>query len=249
MDYDFSGKVALVTGGGSGIGRAICLAFANAGAITIVCDQNRDAGKETLDMIRQGKGVAEFFKVDISREEEVAAMVSFTVANFGRLDMACNNAGIACGEKPVVDFTADEWERVMDVNVKGTWLCMKYEIPELLKQSRGSIVNTASTAGLLGAPFLAPYFASKHAVLGLTKSSALEYARSGLRINAVCPGTTRTPILEAAPTLVADLSRFIPMGRMAEPEEIASAVLWLSSPLASYVTGHSLVADGAFSIP
>ncbi|MCK9506683.1 MAG: SDR family oxidoreductase, partial [Porticoccaceae bacterium] len=198
--------------------------------------------------IRDHGGESTFFQVDVSDGGQVAAMVNFAVETYGKLDIACNNAGIAHGKKRLTDFSEEEWDRVLDINLKGVWLCMKHEIPELLKQPVAAIVNTASISGLVGTAFSAPYTTSKHGVIGLTKTAALDYARTGLRINAICPGVTRTPIIDTSPEIAEEMSRFIPMGRLAEPDEIANAVLWLCSEDASYVNGHSLVADGAYIV-
>ena len=248
MTADFDGKVVLVTGGGSGIGRTIAMAFAAAGAYTVVSDISEPGGLETQGLIREAGGRADFVVADVSSARQVSGMVDFAVEKYGRLDIACNNAGIPCAIKPVADYEEDEWDRVIATNLKGVWLSMKYEIPRMLRQGGGAIVNIASMAGVIGTPSASPYTASKHGVVGLTKTAALDYARSGLRINAVCPGITRTPILEAMPDFIARRSATIPMGRLAEPREIADAVLWLCSDGASYVTGHSLLVDGAFTV-
>lgn len=246
---EFTGKVAIVTGAASGIGRAIALAFASAGAHTVIADVNKAQGLETQDIIASHGGSSAFIETDVSSAVEVERMVAFALGKFGRLDFASNNAGISHPKKPMAEFTEEEWDRVMNINLKGVWLCMKHEIPHLLKQPFPAIVNTASVAGIQGSAAISIYSASKHGVIGLTKSSALDYARTGLRINAVCPGMTRTPILDKRPELVNNAASIVPMGRMAEPEEIASAVLWLCSRNASYMTGHALVLDGGLSVP
>lgn len=247
MIHNFAGKVALITGGGSGIGRAIALAFAASGAKVVIGDVLEEGAKETIDLIKRNKGEGSRVYVDTSVEADVANMVKFAISTYGRLDVACNNAGISPKGKMTTDYLEAEWDKVMDINLKGVWLCMKHEIPELLKQPLSAIVNTSSAVCMATFPQVSAYTASKQGIIGLTKTSALEYARTGLRINAVCPGTTRGPILDNNPDLVAEITKLIPMGRLGEPEEMADAVLWLCSENASYVNGHALVVDGALS--
>ena len=249
MKYNFEDKVSLVTGAGSGIGRATAIAFALSGAKTVVSDIDVSKGKETVEIIKKSNGEAIFVQADVSVSDEVAKMVELTVNTYGKLDYACNNAGISIPARLTADHTENEWDQVIDTNLKSVWLCMKYEIPEMLKQSTSAIVNTASVAGLIGTSLFAAYTASKHGVIGLTKTCALDYAKTGLRINAVCPGFTKTPILDSSPDTVAILEKSIPMGRMATPEEIANTVLWLCSDHASYVNGHSMLVDGGYCIP
>ncbi|GIX49212.1 MAG: short chain dehydrogenase [Candidatus Tectimicrobiota bacterium] len=243
------GKVALVTGAGSGIGRATALAFAREGARVVVADAEAAAGEATVARIREEGGEAAFVRVDVTRAEQVAAMVAQAVQRYGRLDCAHNNAGIL-GQpfQPLTDCSEEAWERLMAVNLKGVWLCLKYEIPQMVRQGGGAIVNTASTAGLVGSAAFPLYAASKHGVIGLTRSAALQFAGAGVRINAVCPGTTRTSMLaqivQADPRFEAATRARHPLGRLAEPEEVAAAVVWLCSDAASFVTGHALAVDG-----
>lgn len=242
------GKIALVTGGGSGIGRATALAFAREGAKVLIADVIVDSAKETLVMINEAGGEGMVTKVDVSQSEEVESMVSQLVDTYGRLDCAFNNAGIGGGWGFTAKCTEEEWDRVMSINLKGVWLCMKYEIPQMLQQGGGSIVNTASVAGLVGMLGTPAYVASKHGVVGITKAAAMEYATSGIRINAVCPGIIRTPMigrrLERKPESEAVYRSMEPMGRLGTPEEIAEAVVWLSSDAASFVTGLPMAVDG-----
>jgi NAD(P)-dependent dehydrogenase (short-subunit alcohol dehydrogenase family) len=244
----FAGKVALVTGGGGGIGRAAVLAFARAGAKVAVADIADAAGRKTVELAQQGGGTAVFVKVDVTQASEVENMVAQTVAAYGSLDCAFNNAGIEEEHMRLADCPEATFDRVIGVNVKGVWLCMKYELAQMQKQGGGSIVNTASIAGLNGAAKMAAYSASKHAVLGLTKSAAIEYARKNIRVNAVCPAVIRTEMYERAlaadPAIQPRVMQMHPVGRIGEVDEIAAAVLWLSSPAASFVTGHPLAVDG-----
>ena len=244
----FEEKVALVTGGSSGIGRATAVAFANEGARVVIDDINVEGGEETLRMIKNAGGEAIFFKADISKVAEVEALVQKTIETYGRLDCAFNNAGVGEPLKRVAKTTEDNWDRVMATNLKGVYLCMKYEIPHMLKQKKGAIVNTSSLAGRRGLSGQAAYVASKHGVMGLTKSAALEYATSGIRINAVCPGVTSTPLithqLKDRPYMEKVYVDMEPVGRLGKPEEIAAAVLWLCSDEASFVVGSLFAVDG-----
>lgn len=241
----FEGKIALVTGAASGIGRATALAFASEGAKVVLGDIEMEGGAETLRMIKQGGGDAILVEADVSDEGGVEAMVKKAVEVYGRLDCAFNNAGIGGGEMiPTADYTAENWDRVLSVNLKGVWLCMKYEIRQMLNQGGGVIVNMAAAGGLVGMEGLSAYIASKSGVIGLTKTAALEYATAGIRINAVCPGVVRTANLERLPEAEALMAPLQPMGRIGAPQEIAGAVLWLCSDTATYVTGHPLVVDG-----
>jgi len=244
----FEGKVALVTGGGSGIGRATALAFANDGAKVVIDDIKAEGGEETLRLIRSAGGEAVFVKADVSKAAEVEAMVQRAIETYGRLDCAFNNAGIGEPLKRVSKTSEDNWDRVMATNLKGVYLCMKYELPHMFKQGKGAIVNTASLAGLKGLAGQAAYVASKHGVVGLTKSAALEYASTGVRINAVCPGVISTPLiahgLKDRPYLEKAYVDMEPIGRLGKPEEIAAAVLWLCSDEASFVIGSVFSVDG-----
>ena len=242
------GKVALVTGAASGIGRATALAMAREGANIVVADVVVEAGEETARLIREGGGEGRFIRADVSREAEVEALIGAAVDAYGRLDCAHNNAGVEGVIARTADFTEELWDQVIDVNLKGVWLCMKHEIRQMLAQGGGAIVNTASAAGLVGGP-TAPYSASKHGVVGLTKSAAIEYARLGIRVNAVCPGVIRTPMLQRAfrmseQELEARMTTIEPIGRLGSPEEVAEAVVWLCSDAASFVTGVAMPVDG-----
>ena len=243
-----NGKIALVTGGSSGIGRASALAFAREGAKVVVADIVVDGGEETVRLIKQAGGEALFVKADMSKATELETMVKKVVDTYGRLDCAHNNAGIEGAMGTTAEYTEEDWGRVMTINLTGVWLCMKYEIPQMLKQGGGAIVNTASGAGLAGVPRMPAYVASKHGVVGLTKTAALEYAKSGIRVNAVCPGVIQTPMVERVtsqrPGMVEKMIAAEPIGRMGKPEEIAEAVVWLCSDAASFVTGHAMSVDG-----
>jgi len=236
------GKIALVTGGSSGMGRTTALAFAREGAKVVIADVQVEGGEETVQTIDDTGGEAIFFKTDVSRRDEVEALINRVVETYGRLDCAFNNAGIEeTSLLPTAESTEENWDRVIGTNLKGVWLCMKYELAQMVKQGSGAIVNTASVGGLVGFEGIGAYVASKHGVIGLTKTAALEYATAGIRVNAVCPGVIRTPMLADAEALLAPLE---PMGRIGLPEEIAEAVVWLCSDAASFVTGHPMVVDG-----
>ena len=242
------GKVALVTGAGSGIGRATALVFAREGAKVVVSDIVVEGGEETVQQIKAAGGEAIFVKADVSQAADVEALITQTVETYGRLDCAFNNAGIEGGVKPTIDCTEEEFARTIAVNLTGVWLCMKYEIQQMLSQGGGTIVNTASVAGLVGFPGLPDYVASKHGVLGLTKTAALEYAKSGIRVNAVCPGVIQTPMVERGAQLSPGFDELAvsmePVGRFGQPVEIGEAVVWLCSEAASFVTGHPMTVDG-----
>ncbi len=256
MPNIFEGKVALVTGGGSGIGRASALAFARNGARVVVADVSSEGGQQTEQMIKKAGGDAFFIKTDVSKSSDVAAMINKTIEKYGRLDYAHNNAGILIrGDKAdTVNCSEEDWDRVIDINLKGVWLCMKYEIPHMLKLGKGAIVNTSSIAGLVALAQSLAYNASKHGVIGLTRAAALEYAKGGVRVNAVCPGFINTPMLgqsvdvnEAEVKALAEfLKRDMPLGRRGNPEEVAEAVIWLCSDAASFITGHALAVDGGW---
>ncbi|GGL68529.1 SDR family NAD(P)-dependent oxidoreductase [Halocalculus aciditolerans] len=251
--YGFDGKTAVVTGGGSGIGRASALRFAEEGASVVVADVAEEAGRETVDLVEDAGGDAVFVAVDVSDTAAVENMVDVAVDTYGSLDIAHNNAGILTGFAEATDITDENWDRLLDINLKGVWACLKAELPVMEDQGSGVIVNTASEAGLVGMGGLASYSASKHGVVGLTKSVALEYASRGIRVNAIAPGPTNTNIQanskggNADPsTLPFDTSAMtdIPMGRAAEPEEMAGVAAFLASDDASYITGHTLPVDG-----
>ncbi|HEY5618012.1 MAG TPA: glucose 1-dehydrogenase [Vicinamibacterales bacterium] len=264
----FQNKAVLVTGAGDGIGRATALAFAREGANVVLADISAPRGEAALAAIRETGVDARFVETDVSRPDQVVNLVEHTLGAFGRLDCAFNNAGISGERARTADRTLEEWDRVIAVNLTGTWLCMKHEIPIMLRQGGGAIVNTASVAGILGIRRFSAYSASKHAIVGLTKSAALEYGRFGLRINTVCPGLIDTDFIRQAtardkpgvwPTrsLIASARHRIakkvlaskqPGKRMGLPGEVAAAVLWLCSDAASFVNGHALVVDGGFSV-
>ena len=243
------GRVALVTGGSSGIGRATALAFGREGAAVVVTGRRTELGEETARAIRAEGRDAMFVQTDVSKAAEVERLVQRIGERYGRLDCAFNNAGLLGPVAQVADYPEHDWDTLMDTNLKGIWLCMKYELRQMLEQGRGAIVNCSSAAGLNGYRNLGPYVASKHGILGLTKSAALECAKAGIRVNAVCPGVTQTPMTEEFfrdnPRGLAEwIEATEPVGRLAQPEEIAEAVVWLCSDAASFVTGHAMSVDG-----
>ncbi len=242
------GKIVLVTGAGSGIGRATALVFAREGAKVVVADIVVEGGQETVQQIEAAGGEAIFVKADVSQAADVETLIAKTVETYGRLDCAFNNAGIEGGMKLTIDCTKEEFDRTIAVNLTGVWLCMKYEIQQMLSQGSGAIVNTASAAGLVGFPSLPDYVASKHGVVGLTKTAALEYAKSGIRVNAVCPGVIQTPMVERGAQLSPGFDELAlsmePVGRFGQPAEVGEAVVWLCSDAASFVTGHPMAVDG-----
>lgn len=244
-------KVVLITGAGAGIGRATALAFAHAGARLALADVDEDAGTTTANMVQEIGSEALFLRADMSQATDVAQMVQATVAHFGQLDCAFNNAGIEGPPTRTADVTETEFDQILAVNLKGVWLCMKYEIQQMLRQGGGVIVNTASVAGLVGAHSMPAYAASKHGVIGLTKTAAVEYARKNIRVNAVCPAVIRTAMvnraLEVMPQLAEGMIAANPSRRLGEPEEVAAAVLWLCSDAASFTTGAALTIDGGLT--
>jgi NAD(P)-dependent dehydrogenase (short-subunit alcohol dehydrogenase family) len=248
MDKIFNNKVALVTGGAFGIGRATALAFAKRGAKVVIADHvNND---ETVQYIKTAGGEALFIQCDVSSISEVRNMVDKTLARYGRLDFAFNNAGIEGQQAITHECTEENWDRTIGVNLKGIWLCMKMEIPPMLKEGKGVIVNCASVAGLNGFPGLPAYVATKHGVVGLTKTAALEYAANNIRVNAVCPGVIHTAMIDRLTGMDKVVEKqyieMEPMGRMGTPEEVAETVVWLCSDAASFVTGIALPVDGGF---
>lgn len=249
---EFEGKVALVTGGGSGIGRATAVAFAREGAQVVIGNRNVERGEETVSMIRAAGGTASFRRTDVLVAADIDALIKHAVSEYGGLDVAFNNAGIEGDAKPtVIDHTEANFDLVMDINVKGVWFSMKYEIPQMLKRGGGAIVNCSSVAGVVGFPGIGIYSASKHAVVGLTKAAALEYAAQGIRVNAVNPAVIDTEMVDRIAggmnVKKDDLTTFHPIGRLGRVEEVAEAVLWLCSDKASFVTGHSMIIDGGFT--
>lgn len=250
MEKIFTGKTAIVTGGSFGIGRAAAVAFARRGANVVVADYVEDKERETINMIEATGAKALFVKCDVSKNEDVKALVEKTVATFGQLNYAFNNAGIEGITGNVPDCTEENWDRTIDINLKGVWLCMKYELPQMLKQKKGAIVNCASVAGLIGFPGLPAYVASKHGVAGLTKTAALEYAKEGVRINAVCPGVIKTPMVDRITgkrkSVEKQYESMEPIGRMGDPNEVAEAVVWLCSDAASFITGDAIPVDGGW---
>lgn len=256
MPGQLNGKVALVTGGASGIGRATALTFAREGAKLVIADMNEEGGQQSVHMITENGGEALFVKTDVTQAAAVEALLSQAVHIYGRLDYAHNNAGISgagiAGEQRTLtaEYPEERWHHVIAINLTGVWLCMKYEITQMLKQDGGgAIVNTASVAGLAGLPYAAAYVASKHGVVGLTKTAALEYARQGIRVNCVCPGYIQTPMTAPGmqdPDRLALMLASEPIGRMGTPEEVAETVVWLCSDAASFVTGHAMTVDGGY---
>ena len=248
MNFSFPNKVALITGGASGLGRSTALAFAASGAKVVVSDMNEEGGLKTVKKIHVDGGEAIFVKTDVADSEAVTDLIHSTVAEYGRIDFALNNAGIGGLMMPMHEYPDDAWRSVMDINLGGVWYCMKYEIQQMLTQGSGCIVNLASIAGLIGAPRLSAYAASKHAVVGLTKTAALEYVRHGIRINAICPGWTDTPMVRDSMSqdehFADQLTAGIPARRLGKPEEIAAAVLYLCSEESAFMVGHTMVLDG-----
>jgi NAD(P)-dependent dehydrogenase (short-subunit alcohol dehydrogenase family) len=248
---NFNNKVVLITGAGNGIGRATALAFAQQGASVVVADINQADGEETASKITQAGGIATFIPCDVTQDQDVKALVDGTLAIYGKLDIAFNNAGIEIEQSKLADGDEAVYDKIMDVNVKGVWRCMKYQIPAMLLQPSSAIVNTASIAGLGAAPKMSIYCGSKHAVIGLTKSAAVEYAKKGLRVNAVCPAVIDTDMYKRATQNDPQKQQYVkslhPVGRIGQPEEVAGAVLYLCSDLAGFTTGVALPVDGGSS--
>ena len=244
-------KVIIVTGGGSGIGRVSALYFNSEGAKVVIADLDENGAEETVEIIKEAGGRATYLKVDVSNSNDVEELVKRCVKENGRLDCAFNNAGIEGLTAPTADCTEDNWNRTIDINLKGVWLCMKYQILEMLKRGGGSIVNTSSVAGLVGVENRPAYVASKHGIAGLTKAAAIEYSNRNIRVNAICPGVTLTPLIER---LISENPEFEavriarhPIGRLGAPEDIAKAAAWLLSDDASFVTGHIMAVDGGYT--
>ncbi|KQP88649.1 SDR family NAD(P)-dependent oxidoreductase [Methylorubrum extorquens] len=245
----FNGKVAFITGAASGIGRAAAIAFAREGAQVAITDRTEEALERLRAEIEGNGGAVIAIRCDVSLPEDVAAAVARTVERFGRLDCAFNNAGVENKAAPVHEIALDEWDRILDINLRGTFVCMKHEIAQMLRQGGGVVVNTSSGAGIRGVAGGASYAASKHALIGLTKSAALDYAKANIRVNAVLPGNIETPMMERFTG--GDIQKAIdlePVGRLGKPEEIAEAVLWMCSDLGAFVTGASISVDGGWSL-
>lgn len=250
MNRRFEGKTVLITGAGSGIGRAAAVAFAAEGAQVVVCDVNDSDGEATVASLRQSGAQAEFVHADVSRASDCEAMVERTLKRFGRLDVAFNNAGINLAVAPIAAVDETQWQQIVGINLTGVFLSMKFEIPVMKRSGGGAIINTASVGGLIGTAGVTAYCATKHGVVGLTKSAALDHIQDGIRINAICPGGTRTAMLAEwfkHPDVERAALSQTPIGRMADPAEIARAVLFLASDESSFMVGHAMVADGGLT--
>jgi NAD(P)-dependent dehydrogenase (short-subunit alcohol dehydrogenase family) len=249
---DFTGKVALVTGASSGMGLATAKAFADAGAAVVLADIREDLVRAEAEKLSAAGQKAIAVRCDVSDDGEVAAMVDRAVSEFGRLDAAFNNAGVMARIAPTADSTREEWDRVIGVNLRGVWSCMKYELRQMQRQGSGAVVNNASVGALTGNPGIGSYIASKHGVIGLTRTAALEYIRHGIRVNAVNPGLIDTQVardvVSGDEQAYENIAKHVPIARAGRPEEIASAVLWLCSPGASYIVGHALTVDGGMTV-
>lgn len=247
----FDEKVAVITGGGSGIGRATALAFAEKGVRVVIADMDAKAAEETVRLSSDRGALVSFIRTDVSKEKDVQNMIAHAKEKFGGIDYAFNNAGVGGEQGVLANCTEANWDFVLGVNLKGPWLCMKYEIPEMLKRGGGVIVNNASILGAVGFLGAGPYTASKHGLIGLTKVAALEYATQGIRINAICPGFIETPMLEKAgikenTPIQKQIAEMHPMKRLGKPHEIADVVMWLCSPQSTFVTGQSIFVDGGY---
>ncbi|MFH8136312.1 glucose 1-dehydrogenase [Pantoea osteomyelitidis] len=252
VKYDFQDKVALITGAASGMGFATAQAFCEAGASVVMADARKEPLSKAADKLRESGFNVLDIVCDVTDENQVRQMIEKTIGTFGRLDAAYNNAGIQSPVAETADADGDEFDRVMDINLRGIWNCMKYELQHMRTQGRGAIVNCSSLGGLVGIAGRGVYHASKHGVLGLTKSASLEYAARGIRINAICPGIISTPMvdamLEKEPDAMDQLMKLQPIGRLGEAREIAAAVLWLCSPDSAFVIGHALAIDGGYTV-
>lgn len=249
MEKIFENKVAVVTGGSFGIGRAAAIAFARRGAKVLVADWIED--NETVEIVQSFGGSAQNFRCDVSSDADVKRMVEYVVSTWGRLDYAFNNAGVEGASAITHECTEENWDKTTGINLKGVWLCMKYEIPQMLKAGRGAIVNNASIAGMVGFPGIPAYVASKHGVIGLTQNAALEYAKQGIRVNAVCPGVIKTPMIDRFTGKKKELEKQFedlePVGRLGQPEEVAEVVMWLCADASSFVTGNAIAVDGGWT--
>jgi NAD(P)-dependent dehydrogenase (short-subunit alcohol dehydrogenase family) len=245
-------RVAMITGAGSGIGRASALAFAREGARVVVSDIASEGGNETVNLIKQEGGEAIFIRCDVARPQEIEALIHSTVETYGQLDCVVNNAGIAGVQATTADYPLENWQKVININLTAPWLCMKYELAQMVKQGKGAIVNMASILGTTGFAQSGAYVAAKHGLVGATRTAALEYAKSGIRVNAVCPGFIETPLLHQTEAgsnaqILQAIANLHPVGRLGTPEEIANMVLWLCSDAASFVTGATMIVDGGYT--